>query len=316
MAIKLWRGGASGATDDASVAANWSPSGVPTTGDDVYFDSNSNGYDVQAGLSGSGSLESVALSSIHFLDTFTRLVGTETSPLACDADNVYIHEATGSPSAAGSRRINLDLGSNQANVVVYGSASTTADVGLPQVRIIGTNASNTLYATGNASVGVAVGDATEVATFASINTARDANGNAPTIQLGAGCTLTTIEAGAGVTINQGANVTTAVVSGTYRAQGTATHGTLEVRDGGVCRYNSTGTITTLEVHGGGAMDFSGDPQPKTVTNCVLSQGASLHLNNGNPLSITFTNDIDLDKCGVGDVTLTTWPDITVGLSAI
>ena len=45
MATKLWNGGVSG---DWSVAGNWTPSGVPTNGDDVYLENNA--VDVDAGL--------------------------------------------------------------------------------------------------------------------------------------------------------------------------------------------------------------------------------------------------------------------------
>lgn len=311
MAIKFWIGGASGATGDVSNAANWSPSGVPTTGDDVYFNAASSTHNVTAGLSGSGTLAGVVLASLHFLDTYTGLVGTSTLPLTVSATDVFIHEKTGEVTAAGSRRINLDLETSATTIRVYGSANNSADAALPPIRILAVNASNALYVSGDAKVGVAVGDASEVSTFTTINTSSDSANQSPALQVGEGCTLTTLEVGAGSLINRGANVTTAIVSGLYRVFGAATHTTLDVRAGGLARYSSTGTITTLKVARDATADFTGDSQAKTITNCTMYAGSRLQLDNGNPLSITITNGIDLVGCRLQDVAITTWSDVTV-----
>lgn len=316
MADVTWIGGASGSAGDVSVAANWSGGSVPTTGDTVFFNGAVSNQNVDEGLSGSGTLSGVALTAVYILDTFTGTIGTADTPLKINPGDLFIHYPSGQSQANGSGRINLDLEAVACDVNIYGSKSSGSDSSLPPIRIIGTNASNTLNVTGSAKVGIAITDDEEVATFATVNTTQSTTGQTPTLTLGRGCTLTTINVGAGTVTNRGANVTTLrLTQGAYTALGSATHTTVNVR-GGSLVYSSSGTVTTLTVERGGTADFSRDPRAKTVTNCTVGEGGKLNLDNGNPLSITLTNGIDLDNCGVEDVTLTTGPHVTVSLSSI
>lgn len=307
MATKLWVGGTSGTVDDASVAANWSPSGVPVSSDDVVFDGAVSSENCIAGLDQSAK----TYASLTIYDSYTGYIGTATAPYQCGATIATIHKPSGASNADGSRRINLDFGSVQTDCSVMGSAATNADSGMPPIRIIGTHASNDLFVTGGAIVGVAAGDDSEVSTFANISISAGLTGEAPALTLGTGCTLTTIDIGDGSIVNRGSNVNTLIMQGgTYTVYGSATHGVLEVQ-GGTAYVNSNGTITGLLVGNSGTADFSGDPRTKTVTTTVLQSGASLDLDNGNVMSITLTNGIDLTNCKLQDVTITTWADINI-----
>lgn len=307
MATKIWIGGISGSANDAGVAGNWSPSGVPATTDDVVFDGASSVVDCTAGLDQSAK----TYDSLTIYDSYTGLIGTATAPYQCGATIVTIHKPSGISSAAGSRRINLDLSAAQTTCSVHGSASDAADVGMSPIRLIGTHVSNALYISGPAIVGVAAGDDSEVATFADIGLSADATGSGPTVTLGVGCTLTDIDISAGDMVNRGSNVNTIITQGgTYTVYGSATHTALEVQ-GGVTYYNSNGTLTSLLIGNSGNADFSRDPRPKTVTTTAMQAGGALNLNNGNVLSITLTNGIDLVNCAIQDVSITTWADINL-----
>lgn len=318
MSVKIWIGGASGAANDIGTAANWEPSGVPTTSDTVVFDGARSVVDATSGLSGSNTLEGVALTAIYVYDSYTGKIGTATSPLVCDADTVYLHYKSGSSSTNGSQRINLDLGSGQYTLVCHGSATTSADTGMPPIRVIGSHASNAAYISGSALIGFGVTDDADTYTLASLNMQPDANGAVPTVTLGVGGTLSsaTVEVLGGSLLNRGANIggTMIVSGGTYTANGAATHAGINIQGGGTIVYNSSGTQTgTINVGGSGKLDCSRDARAKTIGAIVARGSATVDLDNGNPNSITVTNGVDV----YDDVTLNLWAGgITASLSAV
>lgn len=314
MATKLWVGGNSAGANDASVAANWSPSGVPTSSDDVVFDGAVSVVNCTAGLNQSA----YTYVSLTIYDSFTGYIGTASAPYQAGATTCTIHAPSGIASPQGSTRINLDLGSSQTDCAILGSASSGQDTGMPPIRIIGTHTSNDFFISGSARVGIAAGDDSEAAAFANLIVTANAAGQAPHVTLGTGIsTSTSMEMSAGTVIDRGCGIGTVVMNGgtftTYKAAAFSAGITV---NGGTLNYNSSGTLASLTVGDGGTADFSRDGRAKTVSNVYLHAGSTLNLNNGNALSITLTNGIDLEDCGPQDVTIISWPNTTLSIASI
>lgn len=76
MASAVWVGTDSGNEGDVNTAANWSPSGVPGSGDDIYFTGGS--QDVDTNLA---TLTAVNVASINVGPDYTGNIGADGSPL-------------------------------------------------------------------------------------------------------------------------------------------------------------------------------------------------------------------------------------------
>jgi hypothetical protein len=163
------------------------------------------------------------------------------------------------------------------------------------------------------TVGIGTTTSGEASTFLTLNVSTQSQ--AASLTLGRGLTLTTINCGGGTVTNLGSNVTTVIMNGAnpkYYAFRSATHTTLTV-DKGVAYYHSNGTITTLNLSG--TFDTSGDPRAKTITNTNLNRGANLKLDSGAPLAVTFTNPIQLNRCGLKDVSIENGTNFKIQFSA-
>ena len=109
--------------------------------------------------------------------------------LKIGASNVSIgdHDGTGSP--AGSQRIMLNLDTTSSQVVIHDTASTSAELGLPAVRLLCVNAATDLHVRrASAGVGVAIDKPGEVSTFGDIYVT--AAGTSSRVIAGEGVTLT------------------------------------------------------------------------------------------------------------------------------
>jgi hypothetical protein len=72
-------------------------------------------------------------------------------------------------------------------------------------------------------------------------------------------------------------------------------------------------VTTWNVSDGGTLDYSRDMRSRTVTNAnVYAGGAVLDPHK----TVTFTNGVDLVRCGLADVTLDVGTHLTLTPSAI
>lgn len=304
MAKKLWVGGDGSGINDWSVAANWSPSGVPADGDDVYLRNSS------VGITASLDQSAVTLASLTIDMTFTGAVGTASAYLQIGASAFRCGDPSLSASSgSGSGRIKIDFGSVQTAATVVNTSNASTDSGLEPVRLIGTHASNALTVL-SGRVGIGTTLAGEVATFAIVNIA----GKNAILTLAAGCTLTTINQSDGILNLLAAATTVNQSGGTLTTSGIGAIATANI--GGTANLNSSGMITTVNVQKGGYANLSGSPTARTITNCSLYNGAKLNASNGNPLSITFTNGVDLVQCGFPDVTLDFGDNLTVTPSAL
>ena len=318
---------ASAGPDDWSTDANWSSGSKPAAGDTVVIENSD--APILWGLDQSA----VTLTELRVMQSYTGKIGlpedqfttaaTQTDSTKSEYRDTYLkvsatlvrigeHYGGGAPGGAG--RIKLDTGSNQTQVNVANSAATSTDGNLEPVRWLGGHAGNTMNVT-KGRVGVATTVAGETATLSELNVGQRGNlASDADVNLGAGVTITTVNQSGGDVVTA-ANLTTVNQSGgTLTTCGSAAIATANI--GGTAYFNATGSITTLRVVGAGSADFSRDPRDKTVANCELHKGASLNLDNGNPLSVTFTNDIDFIRCEPRDTTFVTGPHVAVGLSAV
>ncbi len=312
--------------NDWSTADNWSANTLPATNDTVIIQNSS--VSILFGLDQS----SVTLTQLEIDQSYLGKIGLPEDHFALDADTsdtskpeyrqaylaisataIHLGRHQGNTSPVGSGRIKLDTGSNQTELNIQNTASVSADANLQPVRWIGSHASNVVNVT-RGNLGVAMNQPGETATIATLNVGQ--RGNVSTdarVDLSSGVTLTTLnQAGGNVTL--GCNVTTLEQSaGTLTSSEAAAITTAHID--GLAYFNSTGTISTLVVAPNGQADFSQDPRARTVSNCQLHKGASLNLDNGNPLSITLTNGMDFIRAEPNETTLTIGPHVRVTLSA-
>ena len=211
-------------------------------------------------------------------------------------------------AGSGSGRWKQNLGTVQTAATVYGNA-TRAEAGIPTVLLLGTHVANVLNIEGAADVGVAFFGG-EVSTIATVTMGEGTSGR---LVLGETSTLATVNVRGG-TVEASNNVTTINQTAgtmTLRAAATVTNWTV---DGGTAYYNSSGTATeTINVGGGGILDFRGNQSARTVANANIFSGGAIHDPNK---TVTWTNGIDMQRCGELGVTLNTGEHQTVSYSAI
>jgi hypothetical protein len=287
MATKQWLGTDATTPTSWAVAANWSPSGVPVTGDTVYLLNNA--VDIDTGLNQSA----VTLAALFVDQTYTGRVGTAAADMQVGATLCTIgNPSQGIVAAAGSPRLRFDFGTVQTAVTVVNTdTAASTDTGYPPVRLKGTHASNTCTVLGG-RVGWAVGVG-ETSTIATLKIA----GAGANVVMGTGCTLTTITQTAGtLTINSAATTVTQT-GGTLTTQGSGAIATATVS--GTANLNSTGTITTLNVLNNGTANFGGNPAARTVTTPKLWKGGKIL----DPLGVVvYTNGLALQQAKLADIT--------------
>lgn len=318
---------ASSGPNDWQTAANWSTGSLPANGDVVIFQHNS--VPVLFGLDQS----SVTLTALHIKQSYTGKIGLPDAVFTVDADmtdstqseyrqsylaigatDVHIGQHAGSGSPGGAGRIKLDTGSVQTQLHVHNTATTASDTHQQVVRWIGSHALNIVRML-RGKLGIASNLPGESATVATLYVGQAGSlGSEANVVIGEGVTLTNLQQTGGSaslacdadTINQSA--------GSLTTMGTATLG--DVTIAGNVDFQHVGDITTLTLAANGIADFSHQSASRTIGNCSLHTSATLNLDNGNPLSISFTNGIDCVQGSLQDVTLTTWPNVRLSMTAI
>jgi hypothetical protein len=192
---------------------NWSGGQVPAAGDDVVFRDSS--VPVSWGLDQSA----VQLGSLRIDQSYTGRIGLASRGFATSADGqtvnlaiqeyratylrvgfdeLRIGENQGPGSLQGSRRIKIDCTdtSGAPRVEIFATSSTSAEQGLPAVRLLFDNADAELFVRGApAGVGVAVDLPTETSVIGRIAI----TGNSRMF-VGDGVTVTTFEQDAGTSL--------------------------------------------------------------------------------------------------------------------
>lgn len=248
MANKTWVGGDSGNEGDYSVAANWSPSGVPTTGDNVRIPAG-NSQDIDAGLNQSA----VAIGDFIVENGYTGKIGTSSANLQIDPDYFRFNGASAGVCY-------IDLGSAAISVdIVDTSAGAT---GLYGLFLIGTGIDNLSIQSGEVGLAPRIGEAATVADVVVLG------GN---LYIGEGCTITNVSISDGsILCWEAVSSTVNVYGGTFTIGYTATIATLNVF-GGTCVIQTTGTITTLNLYGG-IVQCANNGLNKTITTLTLYNG--------------------------------------------
>jgi hypothetical protein len=235
----------------------------------------------------------------------TKYVGTHGYKLKAGFTNLVIGEpAADGSTGGGSSMLNFSLHTVAGTVRVKKTRGSGL-AGKPPVQLLpGENTVDVVV-----DAGAVVGIGTDV--IGESATMNDLQTNGGRVEVGSGVTF----AGTTPSINfspKGGTVTLrgSVASvnqdaGNLITEGSGTITTANIA--GTLIANSTGTITTLEVKNNGVADFSQSTAPRTVTNAtVVGPAAKILANNGEPLSITFTNGVDFidgastTQCDMGD----------------
>lgn len=262
---------------------NWSGGSAPGAGDDAWIENSA--VSILYGLTGlSGTL-----TSLNIAATFTGTIGLpktnaggypeyRTDYLAVNASSVRIGYGAG----PGSGRIKLNLGSVQAAIQVFDTASVL-EFGVPAVLLKGTHVSNTLdVQEGIVGFSFFGGEAGALATLSNV---------AGTVFTGSAMTqLTTVQNQAGEVHVHVATTTITQDGGITYVYGVATVGTATIT-GGTFDYRSSGTITTLAVGGlsvQATATFANDRSTRTVTNATIHENGRI---NDPASTVTWTNGV-------------------------
>jgi hypothetical protein len=262
MAEKLWVG----ADGNYGTAGNWSPSGVPSTGDNVRIPAGG------GSISTSLDQSAVAIGDFIVEEGYTGTIGTSAAFLEIDP-NAFSFSGQGTAYIdVGAAAIPLDV-RNTAN-------ATTGNYGL---YLIGSAITVLSVTRGRVGLAIRSGETSTV------TTAVRTTGGQATIGIGSGVTLTgtSIDILAG-TVTSEATIIDADVSGGTLTLLLAAAATKVNVNGGAFVHNSTGTVIDVNMHGGSA-DWTQSGVPRTITNLTIYKGFSTM--RMNPQAVTITNDV-------------------------
>lgn len=280
MAVVVWDGSTDG---DFTVGANWSTGSVPTTSDDVVF--NSGAVNVDAGLTPS----LVTYASFTVTDDYTGTIGTESSFLTINSTLVTI----GGGEGAGSRRLNINLGTVLSTVRVTSSNGTGADTNRAPIRFICNATTTDFYISGSTSNVAIIDEPDDTGNIGDINV------TGGTVVVGSGITAYTSVyvdgSGTSVTIEEPTAAQTLTQDdGTLTINGANAVAAI-VQRGGTCINNTTGTTTAHTLRGGTA-DYSQSEQARTLTTLTMSPlGTTLKHLEGTLTITNFNRDSNYKK---------------------
>jgi hypothetical protein len=299
---------------DVSIAANWNGAALPTTGDDLVFENSSGG--AIYGLSTTFDPATVTVR-----ETFNGPIGLPEiasgdypeyrgTYFQCTAAATLVIEQS---QSAGPGHYKFSFTSDVVTATISSTAGGAVQKDQEVVWLKGTAANSVVNVYGGSVVLAPVtGD------VATVTTVRVIDGS---FRATSGVTFSSATiAQEGGSVDISTNVGTWTIDGAGAVgivRGTATITTLSI-DNGTVTFLSTGTITTLNVGSGGVADFSEVLGAITVTNCVVTEGATIR----DPhRRVTFTNGIKLTRCELMDdrgspkVTLILGTHLTVTPSA-
>jgi len=253
MANKTWVGTDTGNEGDWSVAANWSPSGVPVASDDVYFVSGS--QDVTAGLDQSA----VTLLSLNF---GTKYTGSIETALQIDATTLDYANKIGTVILTGTfTTANIQATAIDSPALKFTSAT------IATLRVTG--GSGTVFVDSGSTV-------SSVIEMIGANSVR--------VEIESGATVSAAD----ITIDDGKFLTYEEVDTVTQFGGLVeflnSAGTTNAITmyKGKCKYKVTGatTLTTLIIYGG-FFDTRGSNAPShTITNTTVYAGGMIDERNG------------------------------------
>lgn len=312
---------------DWATASNWSTGTLPGDGDVVIFEHN--GVPVLFGLNQS----TVTLAALHIKQSYTGKIGLDDAVFHIDSDtldpsqceyrqtyltigveSIHIGEHTGQNIASGSSRIKIDTGSIQTLLHVHNTSSTSSDTHQQVVRWKGTHIDNVVRIV-RGKLGIASNLPGESTSLSALYVGQaDSLGSDASVVLGPGVTLTNLYQ-AGGTVWSSCDVDTIEqTAGMLNTLGTLSLNNVTLW--GKAEFQHVGNITNLILGHAAEADFSHHPTLRTIEHCQMHHAATLNLNNGNPLSISFTNGINCMQTSPENVTIKWWPNVKLNVSAI
>lgn len=259
---------------DYGRAINWAGGVLPTTSDDVIFDTGS--VDAKYNLA---ALTSVTLSSWTRRTSYTGVITLpdvnaagyrEYRPRMCEIKSASVRVEQATNDGAGQIRLKSTLTGSAVTVNVIGQGASPQDgTWFTEVTGLPSGQANVVNVTGGSlAVCPYTGETGTVATLRAANS---------TVVLGAGLTLAdvtaiggTTEVGCGfttLTTDQGATVTAT------RGSAGATSCTLQ---GGTLSWQSTGAIPAVTIGSDASLDLSQCPAPVTVGTITRNAGGTLN----------------------------------------
>ena len=204
--------------------------------------------------------------------------------------------------------IRINSGSAASVTLNCNSTGSPLVENLPALTFVGAHASN-LVNIGGGSVGIAVRP-TETATIVTMKVANNLQSNA-NVEVGIGSTLTTVTVAGGTLETQSGCTTLTAHGGSVITRNSAAITTANVRADGHLTHKSSGTIGTLNAGPAGHVDFRQDIRARTVTTCNAYSGTEILDSLG---TVTWSNGIVLQQCGLGDVTIDVGSNRTIGIT--
>jgi len=268
MADKIWLGGSTAGANSVNVAANWSPSGVPTGSDNIYFTARS----TSSCLNDLTSVSTVT-GELHIEPGYTRFIGSSTGP------NYFEMK----PSAAFINSVqpcHIDVKASTGVIHIENSGTGTfASAG---VNLKGSAIGRINMTDGTVGVALNPGETSTVAEIEMLSRGK--------LMLGAGVTWTNASLNGG-TLTAVSGTTNTVVNlygGTFSGAEDCKLKDLNSNDG-TAFWSGTGNVKNVTMRGGTVNTlFSG--QPRTVTNLRIYQGEFVY----DPNVLTVTNFLAAD----------------------
>ena len=268
MADKIWIGGSTAGANSVNVAANWSPSGVPSGSDNVYFTHQSTSsclHDLTTIAAITGEL--------HIRPGYTRFIGSSTGP------NYFEMK----PSAAYINSIqpcHVDVKASTGVIHIENSGSGTfASAG---VNLKGSAIGRINMMNGTVGLALNPGETSTVVEIEMLSGGK--------LMLGAGATWTnaSINGGTVTAISGTTNSVVNLYGGTFSGSEDCKLKDLNTNNG-TAFWNGIGNIKNVTMRGGSVNTiFSGDP--RTVTNLRVYQGEFVY----DPNVLTVTNFLHAD----------------------
>ena len=301
-------------------AANWDGGAAPVAGDTVIFEHSD--VDALYNLDQS-SVDNLAVMTVK--QSYTGKLGlprTNVQGGSAAADK-YVEYRTqsltvqikaltiGKGSGSGSGRLKFSMENGTACAIRVLDTGTPIETDVESVIITNTHADTTaVLSKGSVGFNIFAGETGSLSTL-DIGFRQNQIG-CVTGKSGSGTTLTTLTKSGGIYEVQAAVTTITHTGGTLTFSGTGAVTTLNAR-GGMVKYLSDGTLTNLLADGGATVDYSQDMRSRTVSNGDVWKGATMldpHK------TVTWSAGIDLNQCGLIDVTLDLGEDFTLTPSAV
>ena len=268
MADKIWIGGSTAGANSVNVAANWSPSGVPTGSDSIYFTSRS----TSSCLHDLTSISTVT-GELHIQPDYTKFIGSSTGPN-------YFEMKPSATFINSVQPCHIDVKASTG--VIHVENSGTGSLSAAGVNLKGSAIGRINMMNGTVGVALNPGETSTVAEIEMLSAGK--------LMLGSGVTWTNASLNGG-TVTAVSGTTNSVVNlfgGTFSGTEDCKLKDLNTNDG-TAFWSGTGNITNVTMRGGTVNTlFSG--QPRTVTNLRIYRGEF----NYDPNVLTVTNWLHAD----------------------